>query len=66
MKQRNRKRISLEVNSRVHTFTRWPLLIVNLLVSESLIGKTLQSFMFKPTADFENVQRNNNKKKGRN
>jgi hypothetical protein len=48
IKQRNRKRIFFEVNSRLHTLDRQ-----SLLKSEYLIEKTLQSFINKPTADLE-------------
>jgi len=51
IKQRNRKRIFFEVISRMHTLDRQSLLNVNLLVSESLTEKTLQSLINKPTAD---------------
>jgi hypothetical protein len=63
IKQRNRKRMIFEVNSRMRILTGSPLFNVNLLVSESLIEKTLQSFMYKPTTNLENVQRNKKKKK---
>jgi hypothetical protein len=59
IKQRNRRRIIFEVNSRMHTLNRQSLLNVNLLVSESLIEKTLQSFINKPTADKKKKKREN-------